>query len=461
MQFSDLGLIPELLEAVASQGYAAPTPVQAQAIPLVLAGRDVMAAAQTGTGKTAAFTLPILQLLSPLANTSASPARHPVRTLILTPTRELAAQVEESVRIYGARLPLRCTVVYGGVDIDPQIEALRRGVEILVATPGRLLDHVHQRTVNLSQVAILVLDEADRMLDMGFLPDIRRILGLLPPRRQNLLFSATFSEDVVRLASSFLTDPVRIQVAPRNAPAELVKQAVIPVASAHKRALLKSLLEARGMRQALVFVNTKIGANRLARALEREGVQAVALHSDRTQIQREQALADFKAGKIRVLVATDIAGRGLDIEELPYVVNFELPHHPEDYVHRIGRTGRAGMTGDAYSLVAPEEEKYLSAIERLLKRPIPRETLPAFAPAAGRTAPGGRRPHREREVHEKRHVAPLTESKIPPPPALAAEALPARDAGGAPSLPPIHGHRRRRVERPVPALLGGMPTKKA
>jgi ATP-dependent RNA helicase RhlE len=265
----------------------------------------------------------------------------------------------------------------------------------------------------------------------------------------------------VRLASSFLTDPVRMQVAPRNAPAELVKQAVIPVASTHKRTLLKSLLEARGMRQALVFVNTKIGANRLARALEREGVQAVALHSDRTQIQREQALADFKAGKIRVLVATDIAGRGLDIEELPYVVNFELPHHPEDYVHRIGRTGRAGMAGDAYSLVAPEEEKYLSAIERLLKRPIPRETLPAFSPAAGRTAPGGRRLHREREVHEKRHVASLAESKIPPPPALAAKALPAKDAGGAPSLPPIHGHRRRRVERPVPALLGGMPAKKA
>ncbi len=459
MQFSDLGLIPELLETVANQGYNAPTPVQAQAIPLVLAGRDVMAAAQTGTGKTAAFTLPILQLLSPLANTSASPARHPLRALILTPTRELAAQVEESVRVYGARLPLRCAVVYGGVDIDPQIEALRRGVEILVATPGRLLDHVHQRTVNLSQVAILVLDEADRMLDMGFLPDIRRILGLLPPRRQNLLFSATLSEEVVRLASSFLTDPVRVQVAPRNAPAELVTQTVIPVASAHKRALLEALLEVRDMRQALVFVNTKVGANRLARALARDGVEAVALHSDRTQIQREQALADFKAGKIRVLVATDIAGRGLDIEELPYVVNFELPHHPEDYVHRIGRTGRAGLAGDAYSLVAPEEEKYLSAIERLLKRPIPREPLSAFIPAA-RKAASGHPPHREWAVHEKRQEAPAAKSKIPSPPTLAAAEFPDKDADGAPSPPSVHGHRRRRVERPVPALLGGPPAKK-
>ncbi|PZP57827.1 MAG: ATP-dependent RNA helicase RhlE [Azospira oryzae] len=452
MQFSDLGLIPELLKAVAEQGYTAPTPVQAQAIPLILAGRDVMAAAQTGTGKTAAFTLPILQLLKPLANTSTSPARHPVRALILAPTRELAAQVEESVRVYGAHIPLRHAVVYGGVDMDPQMEVLRQGVEILVATPGRLLDHVHQRTVNLSQVAILVLDEADRMLDMGFLPDIRRLLELLPPRRQNLLFSATFSEDIVRLASTFLNNPARVQVAPRNAPADLVRQVVFPVDSTLKRALLEHLLTSRGMRQVLVFTATKIGANRLARALERDGFQAVALHSDRTQAQREQALADFKAGKIRVLVATDIAGRGLDIEELPHVVNFEIPHHPEDYVHRIGRTGRAGMEGEAYSFVAPEEEKYLAAIERLLKRSIPREVLPEFAPGSRSPA----RAHRDPAHRERRGDSPSPPFKTP---SRAPEAPRPAEPGG-PSSAPLHFHRRRREQRPVPALLGGVPIKK-
>ncbi|MFZ5556406.1 MAG: DEAD/DEAH box helicase [Pseudomonadota bacterium] len=382
MTFADLGLIPDLLKAVEEQGYQSPTPVQEQAIPLVLAGRDVMAAAQTGTGKTAAFTLPILQRLAPAANTSASPARHPVRVLILVPTRELALQVEESVRAYGKHVPLRYAVVYGGVNIDPQIEQLRRGVEIVVATPGRLLDHLHQRTINLSQVSILVLDEADRMLDMGFMPDLKRILAVLPAKRQNLMFSATFADEVVRLSSAFLTAPARIQVAARNAAAELVRQVAHPVDPALKKALLEHLLESRNMQQVLVFTATRLAANRLARLLVRDGVNAEALHSERTQQQRIQALTDFKEGKIRVLVATDIAGRGLDIEELPHVINYELPSNPEDYVHRIGRTGRAGFEGDAHSLVSPEEEKLLAGIERLLKRAIPREVIAGFEPGA-------------------------------------------------------------------------------
>ena len=374
--FAALGLIPEITRAVADQGYLSPTPIQAKAIPIVLQRRDLMGTAQTGTGKTAGFTLPILQLLSPQANTSLSPARHPTRALILTPTRELAAQIDESVRNYGKYLPLRGTVVYGGVDIDPQIKALRAGVEILVATPGRLLDHMHQKSVNLSQVEILVLDEADRMLDMGFIPDIKRILAVVPAQRQNLLFSATFPEEVRKLAKEMLRLPVTVEVAPRNAPADLVTHQVHLIPLLKKRSVLTKLIRSRDMRQVLVFVRMKRDANRLARQLQQDGIPAKEIHSDRTQAERMQALDDFKNGNCPVLVATDIAARGIDIEQLPFVINYELPHTPEDYVHRIGRTGRAGMPGEAISLVAPEETDFLEAIEKLLKRKLPRAAAP-------------------------------------------------------------------------------------
>ena len=384
--FKDLGLIPELLQAIADLGYTEPTPIQAQAIPLVLAGRDVMGGAQTGTGKTASFTLPLLQRLAPYANTSASPARHPVRALILAPTRELAAQVEESVRQYGKYLPLRSACIYGGVPMDPQIAQLRAGVEVLVATPGRLLDHVQQRTLNLSQVEVVVLDEADRMLDMGFIPDVRRILGLLTARKQSLLFSATFSDEIKKLADSFLKDPVLVEVA-RNRTAESVTHLVHPVAREKKRELLVHLIKSRDMRQVLVFCSTRLGTNRLAYQLNREGVQAQAIHGDKSQSERTQALEEFKSGKVRVLVATDVAARGLDIAELPYVVNFDLPNSPEDYVHRIGRTGRAGAKGTAISLVSPDEHERLEAIEKTIKQRIRREIVPGFGPQAAEATP--------------------------------------------------------------------------
>jgi ATP-dependent RNA helicase RhlE len=382
MSFATLGLMPELLRAIAEQGYAEATPIQLKALPTVLARRDVMGCAQTGTGKTAGFALPILQLLAPQQNTSPSPARHPLRALILTPTRELAAQVEDSVRTYGKYLTLRSAVVYGGIDIDPQIAALRAGVEILVATPGRLLDHVQQKTINLSRVEILVLDEADRMLDMGFMPDIKRILSLLPPARQNLLFSATFSDDIKKLAGQLLRSPVVIEVARRNAPAELVTHLVYEVEASRKRRLLVHLIRSRLMKQVLVFTRTKRDANRLARELVQDGINATAIHSDRTQLERTKALDDFKQGTVNVLVATDIAARGLDIEDLPFVVNYELPYTAEDYVHRIGRTGRAGSTGEAISLVDGEELNLLADVERLLKRSLPRQSVPAFETAA-------------------------------------------------------------------------------
>jgi ATP-dependent RNA helicase RhlE len=393
--FADLGLRPELLQAVADQGYTTPTPIQVQAIPHVLAGRDVMGGAQTGTGKTAGFTLPLLQRLAHHANTSLSPARHPVRALILTPTRELAAQVEESVKAYGKHVPLRSLQVFGGVPMEPQTEGLRRGVEILVATPGRLLDHVQQRTLNLQQVEIFVLDEADRMLDMGFIPDVRRILALLPNRQQSLLFSATLTGEIRKLADSFLRDPVVVQVAPKLATAELVSHVAHPVPREKKRELLVRLIKAREMKQVLVFVATRIGANRLAYQLNREGVHATAIHGDRTQAERLQALDDFKAGKVGVMVATDVAARGLDIESLPFVVNFELPNSPEDYVHRIGRTGRAGAAGTAISLVCGEEAEKLAEIEKMIRIRIPRETVPGFGPH-GSEAPIMEPPRRER-----------------------------------------------------------------
>ena len=380
MTFDTLGLSADLLRTVAEEGYQHPTPVQAGAIPLVLQGRDLLAAAQTGTGKTAAFVLPILDRMRQHANTSFSPARHPVRVLILVPTRELAMQVDASVQTYGRTVPLRSTVVYGGIPIDPQIKALRAGVEILVATPGRLLDHVGQRTVNLGGVEILVLDEADRMLDMGFLPDIRRILELLPARRQNLLFSATFSQEIRDLSRSFLTDPATVEVAPRNTAAEDVRQLVYPVDRDRKEALLAHLIREQDIRQVLVFTRTKLAATRLATRLDREGIDAVAIHSDRSQPERTRALEGFKSGEIRVLVATDVAARGLDIEDLPVVVNFELPWNPQDYIHRIGRTGRAGATGEAISLVCVDETDLLRGIQRMLRMAIPWTVAEGFVP---------------------------------------------------------------------------------
>jgi ATP-dependent RNA helicase RhlE len=372
--FSSLGLSEPVLRAVREKGYENATPIQAQAIPVVLAGRDVLAAAQTGTGKTAGFTLPLLQRLSAVAPA----AGNAVRALVLTPTRELAAQVGESVVTYGKHLSLRSTVIFGGVGINPQIDRLRRGVDILIATPGRLLDLHGQRAVDLSKVEILVLDEADRMLDMGFIHDIRRILKLLPQQRQNLLFSATFSDEIRQLTKGLLHDPVSIDVAPRNTAVASVKQTVYQVDKGDKQDILSYLIRNGGWTQVLVFTRTKHGANKLAQQLERDGITAAAIHGNKSQGARTKALADFKKGDVRVLVATDIAARGLDIEQLPHVVNFELPNVPEDYVHRIGRTGRAGATGEAISLVGPEERKLQFDIERLLKRKLPVDPVPYF-----------------------------------------------------------------------------------
>jgi ATP-dependent RNA helicase RhlE len=385
MTFDGLGLSPELLRAVADQGYAEPTPVQRAAIPLVLSGRDVLAGAQTGTGKTAAFVLPIIKMLHETRRDGGA-LRHPVRVLVVVPTRELAIQVEESVRTYGAHRPIRSATVYGGVGFGPQLTRLRAGPEIVVATPGRLLDHVSQRTIDLSRVEILVLDEADRMLDMGFIRDIRKILALLPERRQNLLFSATFSDDIRELADGLLHNPASVQVTPRNTTAELVDQLVIPVDRERKRDLLRELVALGRISQALVFTRTKHGANRLAQQLDKDGISAAAIHGNRSQAQRVRALDDFKKGRVSMLVATDIAARGLDIEQLPHVVNYELPMVAEDYVHRIGRTGRAGETGQAISLVCIDEAPLLRQIQVLLKRVIPSEVIAGFEPD-GRARP--------------------------------------------------------------------------
>ncbi|MEW6037983.1 MAG: DEAD/DEAH box helicase [Pseudomonadota bacterium] len=375
--FADLGLAQPLLRAVSEAGYVNPTPIQAQAIPLLLAGGDLLAAAQTGTGKTAGFTLPILHRL--LEKQVPRRPRRP-RCLILTPTRELAAQVQESVETYGRHVPLKSTVMFGGVGLNPQVRALEAGVDILVATPGRLLDHCGQKTVDLSGVEIFVLDEADRMLDMGFIRDIRRILGLLPKQRQNMLFSATFSDEIRALADGLLNNPGYVEVARRNAASDLVGQTVHLVAQEHKRDLLTHLIRRHDWRQVLVFTRTKHGANRLAEKLAEDGIPAAAIHGNKSQSARTKALADFKDGRVPVLVATDIAARGLDIDQLPHVVNFELPTVPEDYVHRIGRTGRAGNAGSAVSLVAKDELKLLNGIERLIKRPIQRGTVEGFNP---------------------------------------------------------------------------------
>ncbi len=375
MSFESLGLNAELLRAVSEKGYTTPSPIQQQAIPYVLEGRDIMGAAQTGTGKTAGFTLPLLQRLI-----SEQPAKgqRPVRALILTPTRELAAQVGESVKEYGKHLPLKSAVIFGGVKINPQIEKLRRGVDILIATPGRLLDHVGQKTVNLSKVDILVLDEADRMLDMGFIHDIRKVLAIVPKHKQTLLFSATFSKDIKQLANGLLNSPALVEVAQQNTASEMVTQLVHPVDKSRKRELLSLLVGSNNWKQVLVFTRTKHGANRLTEQLITDGITAAAIHGNKSQAARTKALAGFKANDIRVLVATDIAARGLDIDQLPHVVNFELPNVPEDYVHRIGRTGRAGREGEAMSLVCVDELKLLRDIERLIKREIPKEVVEGF-----------------------------------------------------------------------------------
>ena len=372
MSFDTLGLMPEILRAVHERGYTEPTPIQARAIPEILAGRDLLAGAQTGTGKTAGFTLPLLQRLLATASGAAP------RALVLTPTRELTMQVAESVRSYGKYLPLRGAVVFGGVNIKPQIDALRHGVDIVIATPGRLLDHVQQRTIDLSRIEIFVLDEADRMLDMGFIHDIKRIIRLLPGRRQNLLFSATYSADIRRLAQGLLRNPAEVEVARRNAPVESVEQQAYFVPKEQKRALLSHLVRSNDWPQLLVFTRTKHGANRLTKQLQNDGVAAAAIHGNKSQSARVAALHGFKTGKVRALVATEVAARGLDIKELPFVVNYELPNVPEDYVHRIGRTGRAGASGIAVSLVAPDEAGLLRDIERVLGRSIPRTTPPAI-----------------------------------------------------------------------------------
>ncbi|WP_334041075.1 DEAD/DEAH box helicase [Burkholderia ambifaria] len=379
MSFESLGLAEPLVKAVNELGYTSPTPIQQQAIPAVLGGGDLLAGAQTGTGKTAGFTLPILQRLHTYYAEHRG-AKRAVRALILTPTRELAAQVEESVRAYSKYVKLRSTVMFGGVSINPQIDALKRGVDIVVATPGRLLDHMQQKTIDLSNLDILVLDEADRMLDMGFIHDIKRVLAKLPPQRQNLLFSATFSDEIKSLADSLLDSPALIEVARRNTTAESVAQKIHPVDRDRKRELLTHLIREHNWFQVLVFTRTKHGANRLAEQLTKDGISAMAIHGNKSQSARTRALAEFKSSTLQVLVATDIAARGIDIDQLPHVVNFDLPNVPEDYVHRIGRTGRAGATGEAVSLVCVDEKQLLRDIERLIKREIPQEVIAGFEP---------------------------------------------------------------------------------
>ena len=427
--FAHFGFDPRLTEAVLALGYTKPTPIQSKAIPIVMKGRDVMGAAQTGTGKTAGFALPILQRLLPHSSTSMSPARHPVRALILAPTRELADQVGENVKQYAARTPLRTATVYGGVDMHPQTAALRGGVEVLVATPGRLLDHLQQKNVSLGQVEIVVLDEADRMLDMGFLPDISRILNLLPRERQSLMFSATFSEEIKKLAANFLRDPLLIEVARRNSTADTVRQDLVHVHESEKYRALLALLAEPALSAVLLFVNTKIGARRLARQLQRDGINADAIHGDKTQDERMKALEAFKGGTVRVLVATDVAARGLDITELPAVINYDVPFAPEDYIHRIGRTGRAGAEGRAITIACGADDKAVAAIEKLIKRRIEplvvdqsavprpprseegdrergnRERGPRRTGEAERDR-GGRRPPRERAAPSAAAVAP-------------------------------------------------------
>ena len=378
--FADFGLDPLIQKAVSEQGYTIPTPIQAQAIPHVLLGSDLMGAAQTGTGKTAAFVLPIIQKILRHASNSASPARHPIRALVLTPTRELAVQVAENAASYSKHTDLRTAVVYGGVDMKEQVALLRNGVEILIATPGRLLDHIGSKVANLSQVELLVLDEADRMLDMGFLPDLQRIINLIPAQRQTLLFSATFSPEIKKLAQSYLRTPVTVEVARQNAAADTVKQVVHMVSSSDKQRAIVKVLENRtrqGLsRQCIIFTNSRLGCAKLSRALERDGIKAGAIHGDKSQGERTLTLEAFKSGAIEALVATDVAARGLDIPDMPCVINHELPYNAEDFIHRIGRTGRAGSKGDAIALVDASEKRLLDDIEKLMKRKLDVQPLP-------------------------------------------------------------------------------------
>ncbi|MBD2541250.1 DEAD/DEAH box helicase [Coleofasciculus sp. FACHB-SPT36] len=425
MTFRNLGLSTDLLRAVADSGYTEPTPIQQQAIPAILKGQDIFASAQTGTGKTAGFTLPLLQLLG---TANANQVHRRPRALILTPTRELADQVKDSVKTYGKYLSLRAAAIYGGVGIKPQVQTLHRGVDIVVATPGRLLDHVGQKTVDLSKIEILVLDECDRMLDMGFIRDIRKILAVLPASRQTLMFSATFSKPIQQLASTLLKSPTQIEVAPRNTAAQQVEQVVHPVDRNRKRELLSHMIGFHNWQQVLVFTRTKHGANRLAEQLAQDGLKSTAIHGNKSQAARTRALQDFKQGKVRVLVATDVASRGLDIDQLPHVVNFELPNVPEDYVHRIGRTGRAGNEGRAVSLVSEDEYPFLKDIERLLNQTLVKDVIPGYEP----TAPvrkvvdqaKGQRANQGRSNRAKSHApsAP-TRSKKPSAPGRARKSL--------------------------------------
>jgi ATP-dependent RNA helicase RhlE len=434
MSFSSLGLSENLVRAVTEHGYTTPTPIQTQAIPAILQGGDLMAGAQTGTGKTAGFVLPLLQRLASAARPHGV---RPIRALILTPTRELAAQVEESVRVYGKYSGLTSAVIFGGVGINPQIAMLRRGVDILVATPGRLLDLHGQGIADLRKIEILVLDEADRMLDMGFIHDIKRVLKLLPPKRQNLLFSATFSDDIKKLADSLLDNPALIEVARRNATADIVAQKVHPVDRDKKRQLLAHLIKTHRWFQVLVFTRTKHGANRLAELLVKDGIPTLAIHGNKSQGARTRALAEFKTGELQVLVATDIAARGIDIDQLPHVVNYDLPNVPEDYVHRIGRTGRAGNPGEAVSLVCIDEAQFLRDIERLIKREIPKEIVPGFEPD----------PHAKPEPIQLRSPGHRPgggggrggRSHAQPKPASAKQGTPKQSKAGAARTPPRQG----------------------
>ncbi|MBK7791078.1 MAG: DEAD/DEAH box helicase [Betaproteobacteria bacterium] len=449
MSFSSLGLADALVRAVTEQGYTEPTPIQKQAIPAVLAGGDLLAGAQTGTGKTAGFVLPMLQRLSTRAPSVAGAAtgKKPIRALILTPTRELAAQVEESVRVYGKHLRVSSMVIYGGVGINPQIAQLRRGVEVLVATPGRLLDHQGQGTLDLSRVEILVLDEADRMLDMGFIRDIKRILALLPKKRQNLLFSATFSDEIKDLADNLLNAPAMIEVTPRNSTVEIIAQRVHPVDRDRKRELLTHLIGSNNWHQVLVFTRTKHGANKLAEQLNKDGITALAIHGNKSQGARTRALAEFKEGSLQVLVATDIAARGIDIDQLPHVVNYDLPNVPEDYVHRIGRTGRAGASGEAISLVCVDEHEFLRDIEKLLKRTLPRDVVAGFEPDPHARA----EPILQRQGRGGGGRAPARPSAGPG----------RKTTGRAPAAPAGHAAAHRGAGGGAQARTGAMPAPKA
>jgi len=473
-RFDTLPLDPKLLRAVADSGYTAMTPIQAKAIPIVLAGRDVMGAAQTGTGKTAAFTIPLLQKMLRHENASMSPARHPVRALVLAPTRELADQVAANVKNYAKHTQLRSAVVFGGVDIKPQMLELRKGVEVLIATPGRLLDHIEGKTAVLNQVEYVVLDEADRMLDIGFLPDLQRILSYLPKARQTLLFSATFSPEIKRLANSYLQDPVLVEVARPNATATNVEQRFYSVVDDDKRRAVRQILRDRELSQAIVFVNSKLGAARLARSFERDGLKTQALHGDKSQDERLKALAAFKAGEVDLLVATDVAARGLDIADLPAVFNFDVPFNAEDYVHRIGRTGRAGASGLAVTLVTREDARNVADIEKLIKKKIELEPFeleddrPRRRPRRDDEGEG----ERERAAPAAATAAAATERAPRPAPRPAArdpffdkpyepsgEGAPAweaaRAATPAPSPAPAGRSPSIRPKRKVAALLGG------